>query len=228
MTNPLSPQAPFLRNLRTFAALAAAAALLVPGALRAAPPAGVGPIVLAHPATFEAGVAAIEAATGAKAEPIELGGAPVPPGDGRAFAVDGATAERVLRGSHATFREAGLYLFRLERSFGVAGEKDPLVLLRTADRDAVVRRVGTAGPKSGATTDAIVAWLDALAKDEPFDLTEVGVDYLSGRFLTVPKDPVAVAKRCVQIAPELTRARASTIDLLIEEIRTERTLYLIW
>ena len=210
------------------AVLAAAALLAAPLVAHSSPPGAGGPIVLPRPASFDAAVAAIEAATGAKGEPVELGGGAVPPGDGRAFAVDASTAERLLTGSHATFRGAGLYLFRLERSFGIAGEKDPLVLLRAVDRDAVVRRVGTSGPKIGATTDKIVAWLDALAKDEPFELTEIGVDYLAGRFARSPKDPTAIAKRCVEIAPDLVSARASTFDLLVEEIRTARTLYLIW
>ncbi len=217
------PHASLRPALRAWTLLAAAT-LLAPAAARPAPSAV---IALPRPASFEAAVAAIEQATGAKAEPVELGGKPVPPEEGRAFPVDAATAERLLRGSHATYREAGLYLFRLERSFGIAGEKDPVVLLRTADRDAVVRRVGTSGPKIGATTEAIVAWLDALAKDDPFDLTEIGVDYLSGHFVRPPKDPAEIARRCVAIAPEVVGARASTIDLLIEEIRTERSLYLI-
>jgi hypothetical protein len=227
MTSRTPPQACPTWKLRAWTALAAAA-VAAPLAAGAAPAKEAAPIVLARPASFDAAVTAIEGATGAKAEPIELGGAPVAPGDGRAFAVDAAVAERLLAGSHATFREAGLYLFRLERAFGIAGDKDPVVLLRTADRSAVVRRVGTASAKTGATTDKIVAWLDALAKEEPFDLTEIGVDYLAGRFVRAPKDPAAVARRCVEIAPDLVGARASTLALLVEEIRTARTLYLIF
>jgi hypothetical protein len=211
-------------NLFVPAAFAAALALAsVPFAAGAADP-----IALAKPTSFDEAVAALERATGTKGEQVELAGKPVPVEEGRAFPVDAVTAERLLRGSHASFRDAGLYLFRLERSFGIAGEKDPVVLLRTADRSAVVRRVGTHGEKSGATTDAIVAWLDALAKDEPFELTEVGVDYLAGRFLRAPKDPAEIARRCVAIAPDLVAARASTLGLLVEEIRSAHTLYLIW
>ncbi len=228
MTSRTQRQACPTWKLRAWTAFAAAAAITAPVATRSAPAPGRGAIVLPRPASFDAAVAAIEGATGAKGEAVELGGAAVPLGDGREFAVDAGTAERMLVGSHATFREGGLYLFRLERSFGIAGEKDPLVLLRTADRTSVVRRVGTSGPKVGATTDKIVAWLDALAKDEPFDLTEIGVDYLAGRFARAPKDPAAIARRCVELAPDLVSARASTFDLLVEEIRTSRTLYLIW
>ncbi len=209
------------------AALLVAALPVVAGAAPQGSPAA-GPVALGKPKGFDDAVAAIERATGTTAEAVELRGNEVPLDEGRAFAVDGATAERLLSGSHAAFREAGLYLFRLERSFGIAGEKDPLVLLRTADRDAVVRRVGTSGTKSGPTTDAIVAWLDALAKEEPFELTEIGVDYLAGRFVRAPKDPAAIARRCVAIAPDLVAARASTLDLLVEEIRSMRTLYLIF
>ena len=115
--------------------------------------------------------------------------------------VPGRTAERLLDGSHTAFRKAGLYLFRLERAFGLAGEKDPLVLLATADRNAVVRRVGTGSPRDGVTTEKVVAWLDALAKEEPFELTEVGTDYVAGRFEGTPKDPMSVAKRCAMPWP---------------------------
>jgi hypothetical protein len=218
------------RSLGILAASAALAALaLSPLAARAVPsPSGAGPIALPRPASFDAAAAAIEGATGVKGHAAELGGAAVPLSEGRAFEVDAATAERLLAGSHRAFLDSGLYLFRLERAFGIAGEKDPVVLLRTADRGAVVRRVGTSGPKGGATTEQIVAWLDALAKEEPFELTEIGVDYLAGRFARAPKDPAAIARRCVALAPDLVAARASTLDLLVEEIRTAHTLYLIW
>ncbi len=218
------PSARPVWSLRAPAALAAAVMLaIVPLAAGASDP-----IALAKPKTFDDAVAALERATGVKAEQAELGGKAVPLEEGRAFPVDGATAERLLTGSHDAFRTAGLYLFRLERSFGIAGEKDPIVLLRTTDRNAVVRRVGTSGAKAGVTTDAIVAWLDTLAKDEPFELTEIGVDYLAGRFLRAPKDPAEIARRCTAIAPDLVAARASTLGLLVEEIRSSHTLYLIW
>ncbi len=169
---------------------------------------------------------AIESATGAKGGAIDAG--KIPLSEGRSFELDGKIAERLLAGSHAAFRKAGLYLFRYERSFGVAGEKDKVALLATADRGAVIRRIGTASPKDGLTSDKIVSWLDALAKDEPFELWEIGVDYVAGKFERTPKDPAAIARRSAEFAPDLVAARASTLALLVEEIRVNRTLYLIW
>lgn len=192
---------------------------------QAAPRAGA-PIVLAPPADFAAAVAALESATGAKAEKLPFGDVPL--GEGRSFAVAPGIAEALLAGSHAPYRKAGLYLFRYERSFGMAGEKDRIGLLRTADHRVVVKRVGTGHAQRGVTTEKILAWLDALEKEEPFELWEVGADYLAGRFEKVPKDPAATARRCAELAPDLVAGRASTLDLLAGEIRTNRTLYLIW
>lgn len=187
------------------------------------------PIVLHEPADLAAAVAAIEAATGAKGAPLETADGPVPPAEGRAFALDGETCARLLAGSHASFRKAGLYLFRTERSYGMAGDKDRAGILVASGRAAVIRRIGTAGPKQGVTPEAIVAFLDALEKDEPFDLVEVGVDYVAGRFHRVPLDPAAIAARMAEFAPELVAGRRDRmLALLAEEIRTNRTLYLFW
>jgi hypothetical protein len=212
------------RPLRLLA-LAVAAALLAPAPLRAAEPTKQ-PIVLNVPADFSAAAAAVEKATGAKGEKLPFG--EIPLAEGRSFSLEPSVAERLLEGSHPTFHKAGFFLFRYERSFGMAGEKDRLGLLKTTDHRAVIRRVGTGQSAKGLTSEKVVTWLDALGKDEPFDLWEVGSDYVAGRFERTPKDPEAIAKRCAEFAPDLVAGRASTLELLAHEIKSNRTLYLIW
>ena len=208
----------------------AAAALLSAFPALAGPPAKKpsDPIALAAPKGFEDAVAAIERATGAKGGPLETGAGAIPLAEGRAFAVPANVAERLLAGSHGAFRRAGLYLFRFERSYGMEGDKDRIALLATGDWGAVVRRIGTSDSRHGLTTEKIIAFLAGLAKDEPFELTEVGVDYVAGTFERSPKDAASVARRSAEIAPDLVAGRASTLALLTEEIRVNRTLYLIW
>src|SRR5690242_14205095 len=140
------------RSIHLLAA-AVATVLLAPAPLRAADaPRGSArePLVLAAPADFAAAAAAVEKATGVKGEKVPFG--EVPLAEGRSFSVDPAIAERLLEGSHGAFRKAGFYLFRYERSYGMAGEKDRLGLLATADRGAVIRRVGT-GQSQGPGSD---------------------------------------------------------------------------
>ena len=185
-------------------------------------------ISLATPKSFAAAVAAIEKATGGKAMDLELKGNPLPAEEGRAFRVEGHVATRLIDGSHGAFLKAGLYLFRIERSFGMGGGLDLVALVKTTDRGELIRRVGTADPHGVVDSDQLAEWLAALDADEPFALNEIGTDYVAGRFAKVPKDPAAVAARCAAIAPELTKGSGSALDLLTEEIKANRTLYLIW
>jgi len=210
-------------------ALAGCLLALAAGPARAEGPASpAAPIALATPASLDAAVAALEKATGAKGARLHGRSASVPPAEGRSFEVDSATAGRLLAGSQAPFRKAGLFLFRYERAFGIADEKDQVAVLATTDWRAVIRRMGTAGATRGVTSERIVAWLEALQADEPFELTEVGVDYVAGRFVTAPKDPSAVARRVAEFAPDLVRGHKDPIAGLADLIGRERMLYLIW
>ncbi len=195
----------------------------------AAPPVGdATPIALPAPKSFAAAVKLVEDAVGVKGGQIDCEAAPIPLSEGRAFAIDTHTAERLLAGSHRTFRKAGMFLFRYERSFGLGGEKDLVGLLATADPHAVIRRIGTSGPKRGVTNEQIVAWLRKLEREEAFELYEIGPDYLSGRFERAPKDPEAIARRAAKIAPDLVAGHSNPIAGLTDLIGKHRTLYLIW
>ncbi len=208
--------------------LALAALVAAPLMGRAAPPADAaqGPIALAAPKDLEGAVAAIEKATGAKAGAIvPASGTSIPLAEGRSFALDSRTAERLLTGSHAAFRAAGLYLFRYERNFGL--EKDRVAVLATGDRDAVIRRMGTSGHRLGVSGEQIAAWLNALEKEEPLQVDEIGADFVAGRFARTPKDPIAVAKRVAQFAPDLVTGHKDPIAGLADFI-SRGVLLLIW
>ena len=185
-------------------------------------------LALATPKSLAAAVEAIERATGVHGERLELGGKQVPVSEGRSFALEARTASRLLAGSHTSYRRGGFYLFRYDRSYGLPGEKDKVGLLVTADPDVVLRKVGTASPVRGVTTEQVIAFLHALEKDEAFEVTEIGTDFVSGRFERSPKDPAAIARRTVQFAPDLVKGHSDPITGLSDLIGRKRILYLIW
>jgi hypothetical protein len=214
-----------MRSLSPRTVLPLAAALVaLASPLVALPADAQAALSLGAPKDFEAAVRSLEVATGGKATKLR----DLPLDQARSFAVEHSLAGRLLDANHATFKRAGVYLFRHERSYGMAGEKDQLGLVKTTDWRRVVLAVGTAGPNRQPSTEKIAAWLDALGKDERFDLDEIGTDYIAGQFDRTPKDPAAVARRCAEFAPELVAGRASTLELLAHEIATNRSLYLIW
>jgi hypothetical protein len=220
----------------TRAAVAAAVLAVAPLASAAgeAPPDVVvlpatGGVALPTPKDLAGAVEVLERATGAKAEQIVTdAGVKVPLAGGRAFAVDARTAEKILAGSHTSFRKAGLYLFRYERAYGIPGEKDRLAVVPTRDPDAVLRLMGTEGVAQGVTTEQIVAWLRAVNREEPLELLEIGSDFVSARFERAPKDPRALALRAVEFAPDLTGGHSDAIPGLTDLIGRHRTLFLIW
>jgi hypothetical protein len=226
-TNGFRNAAQHARNVVLAAAAIGALLAPSPAPAKGAQKAGA-PIVLGTPKSFAAAVAAIEKATGAKDADLELRGKPLLADEGRSFRIEGHVATRLIEGSHAPFLKAGLYLFRHERNFGMGGGLDIVGLIKTTDRDALIRRVGTSDPAKKATTDQIIAFLGALEKDAPFALEEIGEDFVAGHFTAVPKDPIGIARRCAEFAPELIKGSGRAIDYLAEEIKANRTLYLIW
>jgi hypothetical protein len=217
-----SPAAP--RHVHAARAVAAAVVLLS-GAARAAE----ADLVLPAPKDLAAAVEAVQRATGVQGGRLETEEtAEIPLAEGRSFALESSVADRLLAGSHAAFRKAGVYLFRYERSYGLPGEKDRVGLLATSDPEVVMRRIGTVAHRRKLTTDQIVKWLRQLAKDEPFELHEIGVDYVAGRFDRAPKDPVAIAHRFAEFAPDLVAGHSNPIDGLADAIGRKRSVFLIW
>jgi hypothetical protein len=214
--------------------LAACLVAASPGAVRAGAPAKAAAaspreaLALGTPASLAASVMAIERATRTKGVRLHGRSGSVPVTEGRSFELDARTAGRLLAGSYESFREGGLFLFRHERSFGLGDDKDQVAVLATTDWRVVIRRMGTAGAVHGVTSERIVAWLEALHADEPFELTEVGIDYVAGRFASSPKDPAAVARRVAEFAPDLVRGHKDPIAGLADLIGREKVLYLIW
>jgi hypothetical protein len=124
------------------------------------------------------------------------------------------SAVRVLKEAGTPLSTGDMVKTLLEKGYWQTEGKTPAATIYAA----IITEISKKGDKSRFRT---------VARGQ-FELTEVGVDYLAGRFLRAPKDPAEIARRCVAIAPDLVAARASTLGLLVEEIRSAHTLYLIW
>ena len=152
--------------------------------------------------------------------------------EGRSFAVAHARAEQLLdSATHARFVEHGFLLFRTINSFGVPRTTDELALLPAPSKDEridVVRRMGTDGNLTGPDNARIVEWLRALDREQPFELTGVGLDFVEARFTSELRDPDALARRVHAFCPDVVRQGTRTVAALAREIRETRTLYCWW
>jgi hypothetical protein len=184
----------------------------------------------AVPADFPGAVRALERLVDANSEPlvvqdsvgenVRTTGVVVPAQAKRAEALVAAAQDRFLA--------QGFYLFRVAQHFGIDGHPDTLALYPSRDRYAILRLVGTNGVNYDIGPDSIVAWLRALEREQPFVLTGIGFDWVSGRFTTPLADPDGLAQRFNAFCPDIVTQGTGTVAALAREIRRSGELYCWW
>jgi len=137
-------------------------------------------------------------------------------------------AEALVEAAQDQFLAQGYYLFRVAQHFGINGRPDTLALYPSRDRYAIVRLVGTNGANYDIGPDSIVAWLTALEREQPFVLTGIGFDWMSGRFTTPLADPDGLAQRFNAFCPDIVTQGTGTVAALARELTRSRELYCWW
>jgi len=182
------------------------------------------------PADFRGAVAALERLAGAAATPLvvqdSLGRSA--PSDGVVVPVPGPRAEALVTAAQRLFLARGFYLFRVSQNFGIRDVPDTLALYPSAERNTILRLVGTNGANYDIGPDSIVAWLETLEHDQPFILTGIGFDWLEGRFTTPLADPEGLARRFNAFCPDIVTQGTGTVESLAQELRRSAHLYCWW
>ena len=72
-------------------------------------------------------------------------------------------------------------------------------------------------------TPDIAAWLRRLEKEQPFVLTGISSEHVSGRFTTKIKQPEKLAMRILEFCPNL-----DSLDAIEDDLRITRGFWLWW
>jgi hypothetical protein len=141
--------------------------------------------------------------------------------------VEGGVTFRVVPGRHVrerqdALRKRGCLVFNYSIDNVDSG---CLALLPTSDFLEAVRRVGTAGENWRIDNGAIVEWLGEVMRQYPLRLTTIGRDLIEGTFAEPIADARGLAEKIVQILPG---AGDWGIERLVENLETERELFLFW
>jgi len=143
---------------------------------------------------YEQAVAELEKLCGKKRRPL-----PEAKG-GFALHLDPAKARAFkLEKVHTDFLKRGFYVFDTDPG----REKCRIAILPTTDKYDAVLAMGTNGVNWGREPRDIVTWLRRLEKDQPFVLTGVSCEHVSGRFTTRVKSPEELAIRIFEFSPDL-------------------------
>ena len=135
----------------------------------------------------------------------------------RCYLRDPAPAQ--LETLQAEVRAAGFQLV-LYDSIPGHGNAAKLMVFPTAEKFAVLVARGTNGVNYGLTTRALIAWLRDLEKENPFELTGCGFDFLEGRFRAPVRHAEHWAKRMVELCPD-----CESPEQVMEELREQRFFF---
>jgi ankyrin repeat protein len=131
-----------------------------------------------------------------------------------------------LDAAHRRLLKLGWYLF--DSSGDNACRGSTLEAMPTTDKYAVIEAVGTDGQDVGGETEQIIAWLKRLEREQPFVLTGIGHDFVSGRFTTKVKDATRLARRINKFSPDVVIQGHGTVAKLAESLKSDGTLFLWW
>ena len=107
--------------------------------------------------------------------------------------------------------------------------KDILGLLPTADKYVVIAYLQTDGLNYSINTERIIDWLKRLERDQPFVVTEVGLDFLGGEFFQRIRRPRRLAERMFAFCPDIVDQGIGTVANLEKELaKPNPQLYLWW
>jgi hypothetical protein len=180
------------------------------------------------PAEFPSAVRALEQLVGETAVPLEgidsVG--EVQPTPGFTVGVSGKASKTLLDDLQGKFLSRGFYLFVSERGFGSG--PDRLALFPRSDPYEILRLMGTNGWNYDIGPDSVVAWLRALAREQPFVITGIGFDWVEGQFSSEIRDVEALARRFNAFCPDIVEQGTGSVGALARELRTTRTLYCWW
>jgi ankyrin repeat protein len=124
------------------------------------------------------------------------------------------------------FLEKGCFVYEPDGYYGEGPEK--LCILPTTDKYEVLALHQTNGCNCGIGPGYVVQWLQDLEETQPFVLTCIAHDTLSGRFLSPIEDPEALAELMYDFCPDIVDQGIGSVKLLAESLVEGDRLFFWW
>lgn len=106
--------------------------------------------------------------------------------------------------------------------------QDNLYIFPTTDKYQVIAAMGTNGANYELGNADVIRWLKKLEAEQPFILTAIGSDVLSGKFTTPIQNPQSLARRMYKFCPDIVDQGCETLDVLATELAQYGRLYFWW
>ena len=98
----------------------------------------------------------------------------------------------------------------------------------TTDRYEVIAAMQTNGANYDLMPQDVIAWMRELEQEQPYVLTGIGWDFLSGEFKTNVKRAGELAKRMYAFCPDIVDQGTGDVKGLTADLRGSRRLFFWW
>ncbi len=124
------------------------------------------------------------------------------------------------------FLEQGYFVYLPGSYYGDGPER--VCILPTTDKYDAIALHQTNGCNYGVGPGYVTQWLKDLEETQPFVLTCIAHDTLSGRFLTPIEDPEGLAESMYEFCPDLVDQGVGSVERLVENLTAGDRLYFWW
>ncbi len=121
------------------------------------------------------------------------------------------------------FLKKGAFVFSPDTNFA-----SRIAVLPTTDKYDALLAMQTNGQNYDLMPQDVVAWLKKLEKEQPFVITGVGFDFVSGRFTTKIDKPAVIAKRMYDFCPDIVDQGTGDVKALAQELVKSNTVFFWW
>lgn len=141
--------------------------------------------------------------------------------------IDDVLGRPLVERHQAELIDQGWFLFRFAHD--ARRRQDIVGLLPTSEKYVVLAYLQTDGLNYNITTERIIDWLQRLEAEDPFVITEAGLDYVGGKFLRRVRLPGRLAERLFAFCPDIVDQGTGSVANLEKELsKPAPPLYLWW
>lgn len=142
------------------------------------------------------------------------------------FREDKEKARIIVQTLRGEFRQKGLYIYVSDQNFGYEPEK--ITIIKTDDKFDLLRFEATNGINYDLFCEDIIAKLSTWDKTMGLEFTSVGADFAEAGLTQVPAALPAFADELYKFCPDIVDQGTGSVEVLQEEIKRTRSLYLWW
>lgn len=142
------------------------------------------------------------------------------------FSVRTKNADDLITAYRSGLRARGYLIFKSDRGYGSLA--DIVTVVRGNNSYDLLKIQGTEAPAYNIDTKRIIAWLKEQQQAGSFVVTGAGPDWVEAKFIKLPDNPQAFARKVYAFAPDVRVHGPQSVEKMVDSMMKTKEFYLVW